>query len=176
MQLGTRAEPVSPENTSKREAEKIVLDQASESATLKPDRIRTVTETKVEIKFIADQSLVEKIEKLKGLLAHTDPSISMAELVEKLCDMGLGQLDPALARRRSDTARKVWSRAEGKCQNCGSQHALQVDHIKPKALGGGDDIENLRLLCRSCNQRAAIQKLGLDKMQPYLERPPCPLT
>lgn len=58
------------------------------------------------------------------------------------------------------------------CSNCQSTHALEIDHIKPLALGGVDVLENLRVLCRSCNQRAAIQNFGLDKMMGHLESHP----
>lgn len=42
------------------------------------------------------------------------------------------------------------------CQQCGSLHRLEFDHRKPKGLGGEDTVENLRILCRSCNQRKRI--------------------
>ena len=53
------------------------------------------------------------------------------------------------------------------CENCGSTYALEWDHIVPKAKGGSDDLSNLRRLCRSCNQRAAIVHFGLDKMRQH---------
>lgn len=42
------------------------------------------------------------------------------------------------------------------CQKCGSKNALEFDHIKPFALGGKSTEENLRILCRNCNQRQRI--------------------
>lgn len=39
------------------------------------------------------------------------------------------------------------------CQKCQTKRCLQVDHIKPFALGGKTDLKNLRLLCRNCNAR-----------------------
>lgn len=33
---------------------------------------------------------------------------------------------------------------------------------------GTDDLENLKLLCRSCNQRRAIEMYGVGKMQQHL--------
>jgi len=59
-------------------------------------------------------------------------------------------------------------RAHSKCENCGSRHHLQIDHKLSVALGGSNDIGNLRVLCRSCNQRAAIDQLGLATMGPFL--------
>jgi len=42
------------------------------------------------------------------------------------------------------------------CQQCGSIHRLEFDHRRPKGLGGDNSSVNLRLLCRSCNQRKRI--------------------
>lgn len=64
---------------------------------------------------------------------------------------------------------EIWRRDQGRCQICKSEYALEVDHIWPKSIGGEESLENLRLLCRSCNQRAAINIFGLKKMEKYLE-------
>jgi len=45
---------------------------------------------------------------------------------------------------------------------CGSTYQLQIDHIFPKALGGSDDIHNLRILCRTHNNLMA-EKFGLTR-------------
>ena len=45
---------------------------------------------------------------------------------------------------------------------------LVADHIDGNWRNNSE--ENLRLLCRSCNQRAAIEKLGMNKMNQYLNR------
>ncbi|NUM87715.1 MAG: HNH endonuclease, partial [Bdellovibrionales bacterium] len=66
--------------------------------------------------------------------------------------------------------RHIWQKARNKCENCHSVYALEIDHRIPRAQGGTNNAPNLRLLCRSCNQRAAIQALGLRKMEPHLER------
>jgi 5-methylcytosine-specific restriction endonuclease McrA len=67
------------------------------------------------------------------------------------------------------TRRLVWMKAEGKCQfvdletgkRCGSRYFLEIDHsIKPVALGGSNDPENLMLLCRGHNARAAVKVFG----------------
>ncbi|MGE0527203.1 MAG: HNH endonuclease, partial [Bdellovibrionales bacterium] len=39
---------------------------------------------------------------------------------------------------------------------------LEADHIVPRAHGGGDDILDLRFLCRSHNQFEAEEKLGKE--------------
>lgn len=59
-------------------------------------------------------------------------------------------------RRRLTKAQRlqVYEKYGGKCAYCGSHIRLdemQVDHIKPLALGGADDISNLAPACRMCN-------------------------
>jgi 5-methylcytosine-specific restriction endonuclease McrA len=55
----------------------------------------------------------------------------------------------------------IWQRDEGRCtyrdseteRVCGSDYALQLDHLDPYALGGSHEPANLRLLCRAHNLR-----------------------
>lgn len=162
-----------------REAERITVSMASSAGGIKPDLIRIITEDRVELKFQASKSLQEEIEKLKGLLAHKNPHMSLGELFENLCDIGLEELNPgkfATSRKhrgvdtnsKAQIRRDVFQRAENKCENCGSVYALEVDHFHPKAKGGLDVKENLRVLCRSCNQRAAVREFGIGNMGEYI--------
>lgn len=55
--------------------------------------------------------------------------------------------------------RQIWQRDHGGCQYrdaetgriCNSRYQLQIDHIQRFSEGGGNDVENLRLLCRAHN-------------------------
>ncbi|WP_413944163.1 HNH endonuclease [Bdellovibrio sp. HCB-162] len=61
--------------------------------------------------------------------------------------------------------RKLFNQANHCCEytdsqtlkRCGSKFQLEVDHVHPVALGGSDDIGNLRILCRTHNVLAARQ-------------------
>jgi 5-methylcytosine-specific restriction endonuclease McrA len=61
------------------------------------------------------------------------------------------------------TKRQVHIRDEGACQYpinggtaiCGQTRAVDIDHIVPRALGGGNEPENLRVLCRAHNRNRA---------------------
>jgi hypothetical protein len=55
---------------------------------------------------------------------------------------------------------EVWKRDRGCCTNCGSRKHLNYDHIQPVALGGLSSVDNLRLLCFGCNQRASVNIFG----------------
>ncbi len=59
----------------------------------------------------------------------------------------------------SDTIRQtVRERANYLCEYCHSPERLSanrftIDHIIPKSLSGSDEIDNLALTCRRCNER-----------------------
>lgn len=83
-----------------------------------------------------------------------------------------GFLQPSAPKNRRyvsvEIRRELLSRAKNRCEfrdqntgrRCLSRHQLQVEHITPIALGGGNEIENLRIFCRKHNAREA-EKLGL---------------
>ncbi len=177
------------ENKSTREAEREMA--AINPQAVRKDSVRSVTEETIEIRFSAPRELEAKLSQLRGILAHKSPHLTLAELVDKLADLGLTEWNPAkpLKNRKSSpplshsgerastragvignsTRREVWRRDGGECVNCGSRHAVEIDHSVPRSQGGSGAIDNLRLLCRKCNQRAAIKALGLKKMEQYLE-------
>jgi 5-methylcytosine-specific restriction endonuclease McrA len=65
------------------------------------------------------------------------------------------QHDPPPSPQRDVIAEEVrlavWRRDAGRCVSCGSKERLQFDHVIPVALGGAGTVENLQLLCASCN-------------------------
>jgi hypothetical protein len=166
-----------------RQAKRIVLSKTSAPEEHRPDKMTVITEEKVEYRFTADKSLEGKISEVKGLLAHKYPSLSMAELLDVLCDLGIEKMKsektaPPRKRRDPDSAgvakpfaqvqREVWQESDFQCSNCKSHYALEEEHRIPKAKGGTNAKENLRIFCKSCNQRAAIREFGQIKMDQYL--------
>ena len=129
----------------------------------------------LELYQIKDLALREKAEKL--LRQHDLPNLSA--LLHRLFDEELKRVEATCAapRRierltgrpsRAALFRAVRQRDGDRCTNCGSTYKPQTDHIHPHAAGGGDSLENLRRLCRACNQRAAIRFYGGRKMAAYL--------
>lgn len=51
---------------------------------------------------------------------------------------------------------EVWQRDAGRCVECGAQESLEFDHIIPFAMGGGNTVRNLQLLCGDCNRRKGM--------------------
>ena len=78
---------------------------------------------------------------------------------------------------------RVLSRDGYTCAYCG-QDATEVDHIIPRAKGGGHELENLVACCKTCNGRKGALEEGvfltqsltppvfLDKISPTRSKPP----
>lgn len=107
------------------------------------------------------------LKRVRELLSHTLIDPSWSELVCHLANDYLERKDPA--HKKSDSAkRRVKIRAGNQCEfvdpttgrRCTSRYQLEIDHIQPKALGGSDDEENLRVLCKQHNLYEARRILG----------------
>lgn len=64
------------------------------------------------------------------------------------------QVSSSRSYRTTETINKLYGDQQGDCPGCGNHYRIKdmhVDHIKPKKLGGGDEIDNLQLLCAHCN-------------------------
>lgn len=48
-----------------------------------------------------------------------------------------------------------------RCAHCGEEKPLTVDHIKPRAAGGTDDIANIQPLCKACNSKKGSEHEGV---------------
>jgi uncharacterized CHY-type Zn-finger protein len=104
-----------------------------------------------------------------------NPNMTLFELMHKMCDNEIGEQEksPAAPRVNSEAhaIREVWKRDNYQCVNCGSVYALETEHIIPQAKGGKSTVENMCVLCRSCNQRRAIEEYGDEKMSQFLREP-----
>lgn len=151
------------ENKSTREAERVIAKENPESLSA-PAKLRVINDTHSELKMTIDKEFEEKLSKLKGLLAHKIPNGTTQEILNHVMDLAIEKLDPK-EKPRNSLKKRIWIKSHSKCEICKSQHALQIDHIHPKAKGGTNEVENLRLLCRNCNQREAINKIGEKVIQ-----------
>jgi 5-methylcytosine-specific restriction endonuclease McrA len=65
------------------------------------------------------------------------------------------------------TRQTVRERANYLCEYCHSPERLSanrfsIDHLTPKSLSGSDDLNNLALACRRCNERRYNFVAGID--------------
>ncbi len=104
-----------------------------------------------------------------------EPSSELSPLVPNAASSGPAESESASALQRvpgrSSVRRLVIQRANGCCEYrdpetgrvCGSRLQVEVDHHVPRALGGTNDINNLRCLCRKHNALMAEKMLGKDR-------------
>ncbi|MCB0317747.1 MAG: HNH endonuclease [Bdellovibrionales bacterium] len=135
-----------------------------------------------QIKFQAGAEFVETLDEVKSLLSTKYPKgITLEEVFSECMEVYLDKYSPARkqARRKkrklkvvktsnssryipAKTRDEVFIRDNHQCSyvskdgnKCCSTHNLQVDHIKPYALEGSNEIDNLRLLCANHNRLEA---------------------
>ena len=115
----------------------------------------------IDISEKAAELVVERIEERQGLFRDI---VHRKDIPERT-DMGR-------IRRYSSTynRKRLYGEQGGNCAGCGthfeSQH-LEVDHIISRKKGGTDHLENLQLLCSSCNRRKGDR--GMDYLQSRLQ-------
>ena len=67
-------------------------------------------------------------------------------------DVKIEEITP---QTKGDIKKRLFKQQEGHCNGCNVDLEIQhfeIDHIVPKAKGGGDYIENYQLLCGNCNR------------------------
>lgn len=144
---------------------------------VKRDRTTVINENISRIAINLPNETLEMIQRAKELLSHTIPSSNQSDVITYVFTEFLSRRDPL--RKPTQSAGKWQSQAaikrltiqnaKGACEFidhetgviCGSTHQLQIDHIKPKAIGGSDDPSNLRCLCRRHNLYMAEINLGV---------------
>jgi hypothetical protein len=152
------------ENLSKRETEKKLFEISGQEKTVKETQSR-ISGNKSKVTIILSDDTMEALKEVKDLLGKnlcSDELIRlMAEaLKEKIEKDKFKQVSRPKAARvvkgraiPATVKRDVYNRDKS-CVNCGSKHKLNYDHKTPYSFGGKSSVENIRLLCFQCNQRA----------------------
>ncbi len=144
--------------------------------------------TRVRISYVADDSLVKQMQRVKELLAHKFPQGRLEDIEAEVYRF---YLEAQEAKRQKTTRkiqkpevvkhtrytpvavqREVIQRDEARCtfqssdgKRCESTWGLQIDHRWPFALGGRSDLaSNRRLLCQAHNRLEAQRILGRNVM------------
>ena len=78
---------------SSRESERELASLSScPESFLNKDQIKPVSQTHSEIRFVAEQNLVDQLDQIRGLLGHQDSELSIAELISKMAEITLEKL------------------------------------------------------------------------------------
>jgi len=59
---------------------------------------------------------------------------------------------------RPEVRNEVISTHGSACLSCGDETDITMDHVKPIAIGGGNTVDNLQPLCRSCNSKKGTKE------------------
>jgi hypothetical protein len=153
--------------------------------------MRKVLEKMYEVRFAADEELMELIRWMKSHLSHKFPKgASFLEIFKYAMKYYKEREDLATdkparsaeTKPRTDTRhipkavqQEVWQRDGGRCafigsngRRCNSEHNLQFDHYPvPFARGGPSTVEYLRLLCAKPNRFTAEQLYGEQNIKKH---------
>jgi 5-methylcytosine-specific restriction endonuclease McrA len=82
---------------------------------------------------------------------------------------------PRHTANRRITRRAIFARDGWVCQYCESRSDLTVDHVIPRAKGGGSTWDNVVACCAPCNRRKGDMLPAVAKMHPRIApKPPHP--
>jgi 5-methylcytosine-specific restriction endonuclease McrA len=71
-------------------------------------------------------------------------------------------LDEINSRRYRAQRERVFMRDGRACQLCGTDEGeMHIDHIIPRKVGGDHSLDNLRVLCKTCNLRKGALNEGV---------------
>jgi 5-methylcytosine-specific restriction endonuclease McrA len=71
-------------------------------------------------------------------------------------------LDKLNSRKYRAHKERVFARDGRTCRYCGSdEEPLHIDHIISRKRGGTHDLDNLQVLCKSCNLRKSSKEEGV---------------
>ena len=174
--LSKAAETFKRENISDKETKKEILSSIENSSTrdcekklekIKNPLLNIETKNLHVISVSVSEHIYQKFEKIRGLFASQ--RLSKEDIFSRMFEITLKHLEnkrfntnsklpPSASQNRYIPAgmRKYIYERDKVCQKCGSNWDLEIDHILAMALGGKTEINNLRLLCRNCNQRSRI--------------------
>lgn len=164
------------ENKSSRDTEKYFLKVMPQDHA--KEKLKPLDEDNYSWQVTLPQRVKDKITKLQHLLGKEGNNLENMDVLERALDMAIKEKEkekekevPALGK-----IKQLWLKDQARCTfidpltqvRCPQTTKLEIDHIRPRALGGHSEIQNLRLLCKSHSQLEAIKIFGLQKMEPYL--------
>ena len=171
-----RASLAQIKDKSTKEAEKVFLKILPRTEA--PEKKISITENKTRIEVTLENETLEKIDKLKARTKIYDTN----KLLDFALECALRKTDLTKKKSRksqgstnrrvipASVKKEVLKRSGEMCEypGCHERHFLEFDHKIPFSQGGSNEASNIRLYCKSHNQRAAIRVLGERKMRKYL--------
>jgi 5-methylcytosine-specific restriction endonuclease McrA len=155
------------------------------SALACPARIEPLSATGVLVQMTMTAEGYADLKRAKELLGHCIPDGDTVKVIERALRTLVEDLERARRAKTSRpqasgrpskpghiaaaTRREVFARDGERCtyvdsegRRCECRTRVELDHIQPRALGGGDDASNLRARCRAHNLHAAEEIFGRE--------------
>ncbi|MDR0926876.1 MAG: HNH endonuclease [Ignavibacteria bacterium] len=111
----------------------------------------------IDIEKQAVNLLVERLSDDAGMFKD----FVATQLIPQRTDIQIVQPSQSIKER-------LYKQQNGKCNGCGNEYLMkdmEIDHIIPKAKGGGDYYENYQLLCASCNRIKGTRPMDYLRMK-----------
>jgi 5-methylcytosine-specific restriction endonuclease McrA len=153
-------------------------------------RVTPLSSQSVAFQATLSRATSEKLRYAQELLGHQIPSGDLAQVLDRVLDLAITQLEkqkfgaPSRPRRdRGDRSanpryiplhvrRAVWKRDGGQCtfvgengRRCEARRPLEFDHVLEVARGGEASVDDIRLRCRAHNQYTAERTFGSEFMR-----------
>lgn len=177
------------ENQSTVQAEQTLLGLFPDAAShVKQDRVHVIDQNTSRLSANIPNEVMDRYTQVRDLLSNTLPNVSFVDaadyLFKRLIEENAAVVATAAKQSVNDDNQTVTPRTkrivrqEGCCtykdpvtgRVCGSRYQVQVDHCRPRAMGGGNEAENLRAYCAVHNRLAAEQVLGKDRANKWREQ------
>jgi len=137
---------------------------------------KPISDKRTRIHVNISNETLKKLEKIKAL-----KKLSTEQAIDYALNLALSKYESSLKKinqskgtkgRKVPTALKkaVLKRANNQCEftGCDETRYLEIEHVVPFAKGGKHHLSNLKLYCKTHNQRSAIKEFGLEIMDPFL--------
>ena len=137
---------------------KDLLVLLAEEVVRKKDPAREVRRVSEQAQKLTEKELVQNLPKVSNS-SHSARSSQERASAKNHTGVVLTGVKKAGEPIRASVRRYVFQR-DRVCQwvdaktgrKCESHHLLEIDHVKARWAGGGNEVENLRVLCRAHNQ------------------------
>jgi len=139
-----------------------------------PKRLKGAQRETIKVIDTCLKAVVELANKCNHVLDKDGTWIDEDLTVDITCEADLSPVEKELDAISTDgttqtprhipveVRRKVWKRDGGQCTICGAEDDLEFDHIIPFSKGGSNTVNNVRVLCQTCNRRKS-DSMGVDR-------------
>lgn len=95
----------------------------------------------------------QRIYRKKKMLENKDFCISERNRIKKYITARNHSLRVRGSKLTKDMIEKLYIKFDNKCFFCGATENLSIDHVVSVKNGGDNSMENLQILCMSCNRK-----------------------